>query len=63
MLFCLAYFGLFVVGLCELRHAVREGHADKVRLLAVAVLCHLLLVLGYLGKIDQARLALALVIG
>jgi hypothetical protein len=63
VLFFIAYFGLFVVGLCELRHAVREGHGGKVRLLAVAVLCHLMLALGYVGKVELARLALALVIG
>jgi len=62
MLFCLAYFGLSVVGLCELRHAVREGHAAKVRLLAVAVLCHLLLAAAYLAKAEPFRMALAFVI-
>ena len=44
----------------KLRNLAR--HAAKVRLLAVAVVCHLLLVLLYLGKTDLARLALALVI-
>jgi hypothetical protein len=60
MLFFIAYLGLFVVGLCELRHAAHAGDQAKVRLLAVAVLCHLLLAVGYLGKVE---LPLALVIG
>lgn len=60
MLFFIAYLGLFVVGLCELRHAVREEDDGKVRQLAVAVACHLLLAAGYAGKVP---LPLALVIG
>jgi hypothetical protein len=60
MLFFLAYFGLFVVGALELRQAVCEGHQAKVWLLAVAVVCHVLLAVGYLGKVE---LPLALVIG
>ena len=51
MLFFIAYLGLFLVGLCELRHAVREGDGEKVRLLAIAVACHLLLALGYVGTV------------
>jgi hypothetical protein len=57
-LFFIAYFGLFVVGLCELRASVREGDGGQVRLLAVAVLCHLLLAIGYVGKVELFRVAL-----
>ena len=59
-MFFIAYLGLFLVGLCELRHAVREGHRGKVRLLMVAVVCHLLLALAYIGKVELFRGALGI---
>ena len=55
--------GISVEEFDDLRHAVREGHGAKVRLLAVAVACHLLLAAGYLAKIEPFRVALAAVIG
>lgn len=52
MEFVIAYFGLLVVGLAELRAAVRERETGKLRLLLLATLSHLILVLAYLSRLD-----------
>lgn len=52
MEFVIAYFGLLVVGLAELRAAVRDGETAKLRLLLLATLSHLILVVAYLSRVE-----------
>jgi hypothetical protein len=52
MEFVIAYFGLLIVGLAELRLAVRDRETRKLRLLLLATLSHLILVLAYLSRLE-----------
>jgi hypothetical protein len=55
----IAYFGLFVVGAVELRYALRDRGTKQCVLLLLAALCHLVLVLSYLSRLQWLLAAMA----
>jgi hypothetical protein len=59
MEFVIAYFGLFIVGAFELRDALRDGGTRQCVLLLFAAVCHLVLVLSYLSRLQWLLAAMA----